>query len=126
MSWFTKPTVNVETLSPASREDQLAEIEKQYREAERDFVGACFRVAQYNATQKNSRLHILNGVLYAKVTGSRPTRGAWRSNALETTRWKSGTNCSPVERNCSKPWGGSDEPNGRIHRDVLAGRPIAA
>jgi len=52
VNYFTRPLVTTETIL---RRDPLAEVEKEYRLAERAFIEACRTVAAYNSTHKDLR-----------------------------------------------------------------------
>jgi hypothetical protein len=59
--FFTRPLAELETVEQVSPGQQLAEVEKEFRIAERAFIEACRRVSAYNATHKDIRSASFNG-----------------------------------------------------------------
>ena len=60
-------TTPLPELPAQTDEDCLAEIERDFRIADRAFVDACLAVVRYRQTHKDPRLHFLNGELYASL-----------------------------------------------------------
>lgn len=59
--------VRAETIPQLTDEQRLAEIETQYRLADREFITACLAVAHYASLHKDARTFMLNDKLYARV-----------------------------------------------------------
>jgi hypothetical protein len=67
LSFFTKPLPQVETVPQVSPGQLLAEVEKDFRLAELDFILACRNVAAHNARHKDIRTAQLGGDICALV-----------------------------------------------------------
>jgi hypothetical protein len=61
MGFFTKPVAEVETIPRTTPEQRLAEVEREYRSAERALTDACREVAAHNARCKDLRVARLGG-----------------------------------------------------------------
>jgi len=62
VSWFTKPVAaEVETVPRATPESLLAEVERDFRIAERAFIEYCRKISAHNAVHKDLRRVEIDG-----------------------------------------------------------------
>jgi hypothetical protein len=64
---FASHSVEVQSLPLPTDEERLAEIEKEFHVADREFVAACLACARYALQHKDARTFMLNDQLYARV-----------------------------------------------------------
>jgi len=72
VNWFSKSVHVIEAVDPPETDaDRLAEVERDYRVAERNFLNACESVLRYVTTHTmKPQFYIHNGGLYVPVNAN--------------------------------------------------------